>query len=327
MVINRFAVRTRWLLAFCLCAVLAAALPATTTAKESDGPPYPNAEWAAWGLSVSFANGKPIIKFGVYVGVVDDDPAEPGDQPVVLGATVETLKSPDQCNIRSASGAPNPALFIDSAGYAHFDGDIYIECEVPDWGAMVYELAPHLLTATNAECNCQGEDSFVWGSADLVIDPLPPGVSRLNPLIDASALGFAFSMPTKGTTLDTMVRTRISRSNGHVESPAWPSSASGNQLVTAHNGPFLIAVTDYFNGLPYLPNSGWKQFFINQVGSNRSGVWSGPASQGTDWLGPQGPFTVRTGENTIYIGRNDATGAMFTGRVRYLTGDPGCYAD
>lgn len=312
--------RLRWLLALALCAIVPAALPTAATAKPGDGPPYPTAEWAAWGLSASFASGAPVVKFAAYVGVADGNPTAPGNQPAVLGHLVENITA--QCSTLSSTGAPNPTLTIDSAGYANFDGTVYMQCATPDWGAMVYELAPHLVVATAAECDCEVERSPLWAAADLVLHPVAAGTTRANPLLDASGLGVAVSVPTSGTA----ARTRLARSNGSADSNTWLyDSAGGNRLLSGMNGALAVSIIDYFGGLPYLTGPGWRPYFSSQVVGGRVGHWLEPANSGTRRPAPLAPFTVSTGEGTVLIGRSGASGQMFNGRLRDLQVDPGCF--
>jgi hypothetical protein len=316
----RPAARLRWLLALALCAIVPAALPAPAAARVGAGPPYPEAEWAAWGLSATFNTGAPVVKFAAYVGVSDANPGTPGDQPAVLGHLVENITA--QCSIMSATGAPNPALVIDGAGYANFDGTVYMQCATPDWGAMVYELAPHLVVANAGECQCEVGRSPLWAAADLVVHPVAAGTTRANPLLDASGLGMALSMPTSGTA----TRTRLTRSNGSADSGTWLyDSAGGNRLLSGMNGALAVEIIDYFGGLPYLTSPSWRPYFRSQVNGGRVGQWLEPTNSGTRRPAPVAPFTVRTGEGTVLIGRNGGSGQMFNGRIRELQVDPGCF--
>ncbi len=314
--------RVCWLLALCGCALLLGALPARATAQVPAGPTFPNADWAAWGIGATFDSGTPVIKFAAYVGVIDSQPSLPGNQPQVLGKLVEDISA--QCITRSTTGAANPTLSIDAAGYANFDGTLYLECSTPDWGAMIRSIAPHLKPANLSECNCPVDRSPVWASADLILNPVATGVRRLNPLIDASRLGFSFSLPTDGPA----ARTRLTRSNGSADLGPWTyDSTGGNRLLAGQNGPVDVAIINFFGGLPYLTGTGWVPYFNTQVLGGKVGQWLEPANQGSRKNASLSEFTLGTGPGTVYIGRQNGTGEMLSAKVRALHGDPGCFGN
>lgn len=298
--------RLRWLLALSLAAATLGALPAKA-APLAAGPPYNTAQWAAWHLSASFASGAPVVTFTAYVG-------KGNSPPVVLGQLVEDIST--ACLVRGA-----PALAIDAAGYANFDGTVYLECATPDWSAMIGQLAPHLASA-NPACECESRRSPFWASADLILNPVPNGTLRANPLIDAGGAGFGFSMPTNGP----LVRSQLTRSSGSFRSAPWAyDSVGGNRLLVGQNGPVDTAIIKHLGGLSYLTNSGWQTYFEHIIKGDRLGQWLEPANTGSYVQIPTRPFTLVNGPGTVYIGRNNSTGELLHGKLRNLDGDPGCF--
>lgn len=309
---SRLVGRMRPLLTLSLAALLLAAAPVGAAPRAQGGGPYPDAQWAGWGLAASFDSGAPVIKFAAYVG-------KNGSPPVVLGSIVETI-TPD-CDILDANGLPR-TLSINAAGYANFDGDVYIQCETPDWQAMIAQLAPQLRPAQGASCECSPTRSPFWASSDLILHPVAPGDSRANPLLDASELGLTFSLPTSGS----VAQSQMTRSSGTYLSSTWLyDSADGNRVLVGQSGPLDVAIIDHFGGLSYLTGAGWRPYFINTVRGGRFGQWLEPANAGTYTNVPDINYSLTTLGSTVFIGRHSGTGALLNGRVRYLRVDPGCF--
>lgn len=318
MKLNYLALRVRWLVALAVVVGALAVVPAAAAPPAMAGPPYPDAEWAAWGLAASFTTGAPRVSFAAYVGKRDTQPQTPGDQPGVLGSLVTEITA--DCRVRGA-----PALAVDAAGYADFDGGVYLECRTPDWRLMVAQLAPHLNVANGPATECPADRSPVWAAAELILDPVATGVARQNPLLDASALGLTFSLPTSGS----IARARIGLSSGDYQSTAWAyDSVGGNRLLLGRHGAADVASIQHFGGLAYMQNPGWANYFNTTVSADRVGQWLEPANGGTYTTAAlTGPFIVATGSQTVYIGRDNQTGAMLEARVRKIQSDPGCYGD
>lgn len=293
-------------------AVGLAAVPAAAAPRPQAAPPYPDAQWAGWGLSASFDTGAPVIKFAGYVG-------KNGSPPVVLGRIIEDITA--DCEVLDASGLP-ATLSINASGYANFNGNVYIACETPSWQAMIAQLAPQLAPAKGATCECPPTKSPFWASADFIIQPVAAGASRDNPVLDAEELGLTFSLPTNGT----VAQSRMSRTNGTYDSSTWIyDPTGGNRVLVGQSGPLDVAVIDYFGGLAYLTGAGWRPYFNGTVRGNRFGQWLEPANAGTFVAATNLNYTLSTQSSTVYIGRDSGTGALLNGRIRHLRVDPGCY--
>lgn len=314
MIRSRLVAHLRSLLLLTVAALALAAAPAGAAAPLQAGPPYTAAEWAGWGLSASFEGGTPRVKFAAYVG-------RNGTPPVVLGKIVEDISG--QCAVRDANGDPT-TLSVDGAGYASFDGDVYIACETPDWRAMISALAPQLRPAKVDNCECPAARSPFWAASELVVQPVAPGSTRTNMLLDASELGLSFSLETIGTAAIT----RLERTSGAYESGTWLyDSVGGNRVLAGQSGPLDVAVIDEFGGLPFLSGAGWRPFFINSVRNNRFGQWLEPGNSATFTSMPNVNYTLNTRSQTVYIGRENSSGAMLQARMRHLRVDPGCYGN
>lgn len=268
-------------------------------ATRASGNPNPTATWAAWGLAVDFPNQQLQVRFATYVG--DDTP--------------QVLDSTPLQDITSDCTIPTGALTYDG-DYAIFDGNTYIECELPDWQAQVRALAPHLQAANLTACECPPQRSPFWVSADVVLD----SEKSLNPLFDGSEVGFTFSLPSNGSD----ARARLERSSGTFESPAWSVDPSGKRMLVGQYGSAVNAIVDYFDGLQYLTDPLWKDYFKNQVKGNQMGQWLESPSQGWRTAMPPNNYTLTTGSATVYIGHNNASGAMLHGKFSKLRVDPGC---
>lgn len=309
---SRLMAGLRSLLLLTFAGLLLASAPAAAAPPAQVGPPYPDAEWAGWGLAASFDSGAPIIKFAGYVG-------KNGTPPVVLGSIVETIT--EDCEALDANGLPT-TLTISADGYANFNGDVYLRCETPSWEAMIDQLAPHLKPAKGTSCECSPTRSPFWGAAEFILQPVAAGSSRANPLLDASELGLTFSLPTNGS----VAQSQMMRSSGAYTSGTWLyDSTTGNRVLTGQNGPIDVAIMDYFDGVTFLSGAGWRPYFINTIRGNRFGQWLEPANAGSYANLPNLNYTLSTQESVVYIGRHNGTGALLNGRLRVLQVDPGCY--
>lgn len=291
--------QSRWLLVLItLISALSVMLSSVLTAHANNNP-NPDATWAAWGLAVDFPNQQLLVRFATYVG--DDTP--------------QVLDSTPLQDITSDCSIPQGALTYDGA-YAIFDGTTYIACNLPDWQAQVRELAPHLNAANLAMCECPPQQSPFWVSADVVLAP----VASANPLFDGSEVGFTFSLPSNGTD----ARTRVERSSGAFVSPPWTVDSTAKRVLVGQYGQSVNAIADYFGGLQYLTDPLWRDYFKTQVKGNQMGQWFESPSQGWRTTMPPGDYTLNTGSATVYIGHNDASGAILHGKFSKLRVDPGC---
>lgn len=310
MILSRLTTSARSLLILSLAILAFVAVPAGA-APRSQGAV---AEWAGWGLTASFQTGAPIIKFAAYVGT--------SNPPMVLDSRVIDITG--QCVVRDAAG--NPAtLTIDADGYANFDGNRYIECQTPDWGLMVREMAPNLRPANTRDCNCPPTPHPFWASGDLILNPVAPGTFRANPVIDASQLGLTFSLPTNGV----LARSRMTHSGGAFTSTSWAyASVGGNHVLAGLHGRLAVAVARHFNELTFMDTYDWEPYFTTTVTSQRFGQWLDPANSGSYTAAqPLASFNLYTGPATVFIGRNSSNGQMLQGRVRIVRSDPGCFGN
>lgn len=311
---SRLAAYLRLSLVVVIAMLALAAIPAAAAPRAQIGLPNPDAEWAGWGLAASFEGGAPRIKFAAYVGK--------NNPPVLLDKIVQDITA--DCDTLDAAG--NPAvLSVDGAGYANFDGNVYIECSTPDWRAMINQLAPQLRPAKANACECPPRRSPFWAASEFILHPVAPGASRPNMLLDATELGLTFSLPTNGT----VAQSRMTRSTGAAESGTWLyDSAGGNRVLAGQTGPLDLAVIDGFNGLPFLTGSGWRPFFANTVRLDRFGQWLEPANTGSFVTLPTAAnYTLTTSSQTVFIGRENSSGALLQARLRHLRVDPGCYGN
>lgn len=281
--------------------VLLAVLPAAPVARANTNP-NPTATWAAWGLAVEFPNQQPRVRFVSYVG---------DSTPRVLAAT-PLQDITDQCIIHGT--------FSYDGDYAIFDGATNaIVCDLPDWRAQVQVLAPHLNVANQDECNCPPDKSPFWVSADVVLHP----VAAANPLVDAREAGYTFSLPSNGSA----ARTKIERQAGVFLSPSWTLDPDGKRVLVGQYGRVIEAVVTHFNGLQYLVNHGWRDFFKTEVNGNRMGQWTEAPAQSWWTTMPANTFTQQTGSIRVYIGTNPTGSAFFNGKVSKIRIDPGCFGE
>lgn len=265
-----------------------------TRAQEN---PNPDATWAAWGLAVEFPDQQLRVRFATYVGDYT---------PQVLDST-ELQDITDDCTVHGT-------LTYDG-DYAIFDGQTYIECQLPNWGEQAALLAPHMAGMFQGTCDCPPSTSPFWVSADIVLDP----VMSANPVFDGSEVGFTFGLPSNGS----VARTWIAQSSGAFLSPAWNVDAAGKRILVGRYGPVVDAIVTYFGGLQYLTDPAWQDYFKTRVTGNRMGQWLEAPSEA--WRTPMPPnYTMNTGSATVYIGYESATGEMLRGKLSKLRVDPGC---
>jgi hypothetical protein len=294
-----------------LLLLVALLLGAAATPVRADEPPNPNptANWAAWGLVVSFPNGALRVKYAAYIGT--------NNPPGILDKVIE--------NITADCAVVGDPLTIDANGYARFDGNSYIACDLPDWGALIAELAPHLRVATSTAVTTECEDdSPLWFSGDVLLD----AVTGEQPLFDSLNLDIDLpSVRLSPATLKTRVRAG-GRWAGNYNSAVWTTTNSTvNTFLSGEEGPISVAVINDFGGLPYLLNPGWQPYFNSNVVGSRMGLWREPAGSGS-WVNIlQSNFPMNTGPTTAYIGYDTGSGAYFQGSIKTLKIDPGCRAD
>ncbi|MFP4438107.1 MAG: hypothetical protein ACLFVO_12735 [Chloroflexaceae bacterium] len=268
-----------------------------TPVTRADENPNPNATWAAWGLAVDFPNQQLRVRFATYVG--DETP--------------QVLDSISGQDITSDCTVHGTLTF--DGDYAIFDGQTYIECELPNWGEQAAILAPHMAGFYQGTCDCSPSASPFWISADLVLDP----VAAANPVFDGSEVGFTFNLPSNGSS----AKTRVTQSSGTFLSPAWTVNPNGNRMLVGRYGPVVEAIVSHFGGLQYLTDSRWKEYFTTQVTGNKMGQWLESPSE--YWRTSMAPnYTMNTGSATVQIGYETSTGNMLHGKLRKLRVDPGC---
>ena len=281
---------------------------AATPAHARQPNPNPSATWAAWGLDVRFPDGALKVSYGAYVG--DDSP------PKVLEKLVENITK--DCVVQ---GDP---LIVDAAGYARFNGNSYIECNLPNWHAKIAELAPHLRPAqTPVACECKSASPF-WVSGDFTLD----AVSGEQPIFDALGLDVdMLSNQLSPTTLGTRVRVD-GRWVGPYLSPVWTTTnTTPNRLLVGEEGPIAVVTIDSFGGLPYMTNPAWRPYFNANMRGTRVGLWREPAGTGS-WTNLVDPgFNMNTAPATVYIGYDPNTATYLRGSLNTLRIDPGCRAD
>jgi hypothetical protein len=220
------------------------------------------------------------------------------------------------CDVHNAA----QALSFDG-GYAVFDGATYISCDLPSWRQRIGTLNPKLPAANSNMISCPAAKGGKWAAADVRLD----AVSSINPLVDATALGISFSLPTAPVAGGIEARTKLTLSAGQITSPSWPvDSTAGNRTLIGQNGPLIIAANDIFDRLDYL-NGAWEAPFETQVDSNTMGYWSEAPNRFAK-KSPVGAYTLATTAETIYIGYSPGSGAYLRGRVGAIDIDPGCFA-
>jgi hypothetical protein len=301
----RFAlVRLRSLLLIVFAALISGLTAAPVAAYD---PPNPGATWGAWGLQVAFPNGALQVKYAAYVGT--------NNPPGILDKEVQEITG--DCAV---VGDP---LVIDANGYARFNGNSYIECNLPDWGAVISGLAPHLRIATaTAACECE-TSSPLWVAGDLTLD----SVTGEQPLFDS--LDLDIDMPStmlSATSFKTRVRAS-GRWAGNYNSTTWTTNnTTANRLLFGEEGPIAVAVINDFGGLPFL-NPAWNAYFNTHVTGSRVGLWREPTGSGS-WVNTmEMNFPMQTGPSTVYIGYDLGSGRYFRGSIKTLNIDPGCRVD
>jgi hypothetical protein len=255
------------------------------------------AAWAAWAITADFKGGALQVVYTVYTG-------KQAPNAEVLASTSQDI---------TASCIVSGLTF--SGDYGVFNGSTTIECPVPSWRDAVYVLDPSLSQANRNKSTEIPGTGPLWAAADVILDP---GTSD-NPVVDASDLGVAFSMPRAGAT----ARTRLTLSSGSYLSPNWSvDNVAGNRTLIGADGPVIMAIDDEFGWLDFLKAPDWRNFF-NGV----NGTQIGYRTEGTSvWQGVQSasaPYTLKTTAGTVYIGYNSKTGAHFRGRIRSIRFDPG----
>jgi hypothetical protein len=294
-------VRFLFALLFGAAALIAAAAPAAQ-AQTSGG------LISAWGVAVRFPGTPPQLEVVYYTYVMQNS-----TPPVVVRYTEDDISG--DCDVHNAA----QALSFDGA-YAIFDGATYISCDLPAWRQRIATLNPALPAANNDVINCPAARGGKWAAADVRLD----AVSSINPLVDASALGISFSLPTAPAASGIEARTRMILSSGQITSPPWPvDSAAGNRTLIGQGGPLIIAANDAFDRLSYLGGA-WETPF-EQVDSNTMGYWSEAPSRFAK-KSPVGGYTLATTAEKIYIGHSPSNGSYLRGRVGAIDIDPGCFA-
>lgn len=294
---------------FSLLLLVVAALAATAGPVAAQATPSnPEATWFGWGLSLSFPNNAMKVKFAVYVG--DNNP------PGILEK--EELVITDDCAV---IGDP---LTFDGSGYARFNGNSYISCDLPEWHAMVAQMAPHLISGTGPiTCECNSS-SPAWIAGDLKLD----AVTGEQPIFDAGLLDVDMpSVGLPGGTLSTNIRI-FGRWAGGYNSAIWTTtSTSANRFLVADEGPLSVATINDFGGLAFLTSPGWRPYFNNNVRNSRAGLWLEPPGMGS-WVNVNdSSITMSTAANVATIGYDPTSGAYLRGSISRFNIDPGCRGD
>lgn len=285
--------RMRRLLAMLAAVItLTAALAPVSTANAT---PVPT--WSGWSVEVDFEAGAPHVVYTVYVGTSTPDI-------MVLDSISDDIS--DTCTTIGSVTYQN--------GAAHFDGSSYLSCTLPSWRTTVATMAPGLPHANNNNLTCDAGLGPLWVAAEANLTP----VSNENPILNASGVGIAFSLPSNGIG----AKSRLMLSNGGRESPGWMlDPAKGNKMLMGLNGEATIVVADYHDWLTFL-DSGWEgPFGMEAVGTTMahlaqpSGAISGS---------PSINYQLKTTASTIYIGYNPATKAKLRGDLFHAQIDPGC---
>lgn len=286
----------RYLLLFSAIIIVCSAL-ATAGPAQASNPP---ATWAAWHVKVDFAQNTPRIIYTAYVGT--DSP-----QPAVLGERVSDITQ--DCTI---VGTLNYFQ-----GRAIFDGNSYIECDLPSWRAEIAQLAPYLRVAQEAECICQAGGAPLWAAADV---RLAPGM-RQNPVFAAPSTAMEFALPTIG---GGQMEMEMFIDGNSYTSPSGNKQPALNQFLMGMYGPGIVAAADHFAWLDFMPDASWKTFFETDVVGTRMGYWEGSSS--ANWFETASDYRVKTDVQTLYIGYNPVTNEYLHGVLKAGEFDPGCRA-
>jgi len=286
------------LLPMALVALLAAAAPAST-ARATGAP-----TWQAWGLTVDFptlATEAPKIMYIVYVGTDDPTPQ------VVAESTPVDLWANGSCTTQGTG----PLTW--QGGYADFNGNAYIRCQLPSWRAGIGALAPGLPGAGTNTLTCEAGGAPLFLAAQVKLD----AVSSANPIVDATGLGVALSAPSNGNK----ARTSMTLTSGITTSPQWNQSSAGNRVAIGEDGPAIVAVAAHFGWLGFLSDPNWDDFF-NSVTGMTVGHWV--ESPSAHWTAPATRYKLKTQADYVYIGYSSATGTYLRGELGAVRIDPGC---
>ena len=286
------------MLPMALVALLAVSAPAST-ARATATP-----TWQAWGLTVDFptsATDAPKIMYTVYVGT--DDPAPQ----VIAESNPVDLWANGSCVTQGAG----PLTW--QGGYADFNGNAYIRCQLPSWRAGIGALAPGLPGANNNSLTCDAGGAPLFLGAQVKLDP----VTSANPIIDAAGVGVALSTPSDGSK----GRTNLTLTAGTYSSPRWNLSSAGNRVVSGENGPAITAVAAHFGWLDFLSDPNWENFF-NTVTGTTIGHWV--ESPSAHWTAPATRYKLKTLADYVYVGYSPATGSYLHGDLGAVRIDPGC---
>lgn len=281
-----------------LVALLVVAAPAATARATS----APN--WQAWGLTVDFpalATDAPTILYTVYTGT-----DAPTAQVLAESAPLD-LWANGSCTIQGTG----PLAW--QGGYADFNGNAYIRCQLPSWRAGLTALAPGMPGANTNTLTCEAGGAPLFMAAQVKLDP----VSSANPIIDATSVGVALSAPSNGIK----ARTNLTLTSGIYSSPLWNQSNAGNRVVMGEDGPAIVAVASHFGWLNFLTDPNWDDFF-NGVTGMAIGHWV--ESPSAHWTAPAARFKLRTQSDYAYIGYSPATSTYLRGELGSVRADPGC---
>lgn len=257
--------------------------------------------WSAWALSADFAGGQLKVLYKAYIATYDNPP-------IIVGAYDEEIT--DTCV--TSTGGP-----ISFAGdYAVFDGSYYITCTVPSWRDSVRSLNANYWPVYTPTIVATVGDGPVWAAADVVLDPLTSN----NPVLDASDLGLAFSLPRNGGN----ARAVLSLSNGNLTSPNWAANdVAGNRMLIGTFGPGISAFHKTYGWLSFLNHANWQNYFSTNANGLVFASWvESPVRR--DWrVAPFASYTLATGGGEVTIGYNQSTGSYFRGKIRSIRVDPG----
>jgi len=272
-------------------------------AAQAAGAPGPS--WQAWAISVDFPSQKPHVVYTAYVGTNTPTPQ------VLTSSTVDISK---KCTIVSPTGNLN----FDGTS-AIFDGQSYIQCQVPSWRTKLAALAPTLPGANNNTLMCDAGGGPLFSAASVKLD----AVSATNPVIDARDLGSVFSLPSDGIR----AQTQLALSSRTYLSPRWNLDlTAGNRMVMGMNGPAIVAASNYFGWLTFLTpglTPAWDAYFTGTVVGTQMGHYV--ESPAATWTTTGSSYRLRTTGSTVYIGHDSMTGANLHGKVSIIRHDPGCF--
>ena len=286
----------RLLPALIAAAALAAGLvaPRATSAAEK-------LSWIGYAVTADFDGSEPEIRYTVFGGT-NGPPAQ------VIAFLEEDITG--DCNFTDISY---------SGGYAIFNGSSsQITCALPSFADKIAELFPEL-PPLEADLTCTCGGAPLWASAQAVLDPVS-GEQPVASVAHGSRQGLLFRLPSVATSTRTVIELP---NNIALASPKWVPDSRGNSMLMGVNGPSIIALDNEFGWLSYL-NPLWKTAFQPVVGQ-AARHWV-EAPNRAPWVNAPPAYKLYTSEGTLTIGHNPATGAYFSGKLRFMRLDPGCPA-